>query len=121
MVNGVHTIIYAKDAAKARAFFKDVLGYPSVDAGRGWLIFALPPGEIAAHPSHFGGGRNGKHELYLMCDDIAKTVAELKEKGVEFKGEPKDRGWGILTTLKIPGGGTMGLYQPKHPVAAKLK
>jgi len=119
MVNGVHAIVYAADAAKARAFFKDVLGLRSVDAGRGWLIFALPPAEIAAHPAE--GEQNGRHELYLMCDDVEETVAELKKKGVEFKDSPVDRGWGILCTLKIPGGGEMGLYQPKHPVAAKLK
>src|SRR5688572_9811061 len=99
MVNGVHAIIYAKDAEKARAFFKDVLGYPSVDAGRGWLIFALPPAEIAAHPAE--DDDHGLHQLYLMCDDVVKTVAELKGKGVEFKDEPTDHGWGILTTLKI--------------------
>jgi catechol 2,3-dioxygenase-like lactoylglutathione lyase family enzyme len=119
MVNGVHAIIYSQDAAKARAFFKDTLGLHSVDAGRGWLIFALPPAEVAAHPAE--GENAGKHELYLMCDDVEKTVAELTKKGVEFKDKPVDRGWGILCTLKIPGGGEMGLYQPKHPVAAKLK
>src|ERR1043165_7934162 len=109
MVNGVHAIVYAKDAEKARGFFKDVLGLHSVDAGRGWLIFALPPAEVAAHPTEHGG-EHGTHELYLMCDDIQKTVSELKAKGVEFKDEPKDQGWGILTTLVIPGGGEMGLY-----------
>lgn len=119
MVNGMHAIVYAKGAGKARAFFRDVLKWTSVDAGSGWLIFALPPAEIAVHPT-YGGEADGKHELYLMCDDIVKTVAELKKKGVEFKDEPKDRGWGILTTLLIPGGGEMGLYQPKHPIAAKI-
>jgi catechol 2,3-dioxygenase-like lactoylglutathione lyase family enzyme len=118
MVNGVHAIVYSEDAAKARLFFKDVLGLHSVDAGRGWLIFALPPAEIAAHPAE--GEQKGRHELYLMCDDVAKTVAELKAKGVQFKDAPVDRGWGILCTMLIPGGGEMGLYQPKHPVAAKL-
>lgn len=113
MINGAHAIVYAKDASKARAFFKDVLGLPSADAGRGWLIFGLPPSEVAAHPAE--GDQEGRHELYLMCDDIKKTVAELKAKGVEFTGEPSDQGWGILVTLKIPGGGEMGLYQPRHP------
>ena len=112
MVNGIHAILYADDAEKARVFFRDILGLKSVDAGRGWLIFELPPAEIAAHPSE---GEAGKHELYLMCDDINKTVAELKRKGVEFNGTVADRGWGLLTTLKIPGGGDIGLYQPKHP------
>jgi catechol 2,3-dioxygenase-like lactoylglutathione lyase family enzyme len=119
MVNGVHAIVYAQDAGKARAFFKDVLGLHSVDAGRGWLIFALPPAEIAAHPAEWE--QNGRQELYLMCDDVEKTVAELKAKGVEFADAPVDRGWGILCTLKVPGGGTMGLYQPKHPIAARSK
>ena len=120
MVNGVHAIVYAQDAVKARAFFRDVLGLHSVDAGQGWLIFALPPAEIACHPTD-KGGESGQHQLYLMCDDVEKTVAELKKKGVEFKDSPVDRGWGILCTLKIPGGGEMGLYQPRHAVAAKLK
>jgi predicted enzyme related to lactoylglutathione lyase len=93
---------------------------PSADAGRGWLIFGLPPSEIAAHPTDHGG-QPGTHELYLMCDDIKKTVAELKAKGVEFTGEPKDQGWGILTTLKIPGGGEMGLYEPRHPRPPQVK
>jgi catechol 2,3-dioxygenase-like lactoylglutathione lyase family enzyme len=114
MISGAHAIIYAKDADKARAFFKDVLGLPSADAGRGWLIFGLPPSEVAAHPAEEDAD-NGRHELYLMCDDIQKTVADLKKKGVEFIGDISDQRWGILARLKIPGGGEMGLYEPRHP------
>jgi predicted enzyme related to lactoylglutathione lyase len=115
MINGVHTIIYAQDADKARAFFRDALNFPSVDAGHGWLIFALPPGEVAAHPTE--GGESRRHEMYFMCDDVNKTVAELKRKGVEFTSPVTDQGWGLLTTLKIPGGGEIGLYEPRHPTA----
>jgi catechol 2,3-dioxygenase-like lactoylglutathione lyase family enzyme len=116
MITGAHTIIYAQDADKARAFFKDTLGLSHVDAGRGWLIFALPPAEVAAHPAE---GNNGTHEMYLMCDDIHKTVDDLKKKGVEFVGDINDQRWGTLARLKIPGGGEMGIYQPKHPIAAR--
>ncbi len=118
MINGVHALIYAKDAAKARAFFRDVLGFPSVDAGHGWLIFALPPAEIAAHPAEDG---EEHHEFYFMCDDVEKTVKELKTKGVEFTRPVADQGWGLVTAFKLPGGGEIGLYQPRHPVAAGAK
>jgi catechol 2,3-dioxygenase-like lactoylglutathione lyase family enzyme len=114
MITGLHAILYSKDAAAARDFLKDVLGFPSVDAGRGWLIFAAPPAELAAHPAE--GGNAGRHELYFMCDDVHKAVADLKKKGVEFTGPVSDQPWGLLTTLKIPGGGEIGLYQPKHPL-----
>ena len=119
MITGVHAIIYTEDAPAARSFFRDVLGFSSVDAGRGWLIFALPPAEVAAHPAEPGDGDSGRHELYFMCDDVNKTVAELKRKGVEFTKPVSDRGWGLLTSLKIPGGGEIGLYQPRHPIAAR--
>jgi len=119
VVNGIHAIIYSKDAGKDRAFFRDVLGLPSVDAGEGWLIFALPPAEVAAHPAE--GDDVGRHELYLMCDDVEKTVTGLKARGVRFKGAVRDRGWGLLTTIELPGGGNLGLYQPRHPVAAGMK
>lgn len=115
MINGVHTIVYAQDAEKARAFFRDVLKLDHVDAGRGWLIFALPPGEIAAHPAE--PGRSGRHELYLMCDDIDATVEQLGGRGAEFEGEVSDRGWGLLISMIVPGLGKIGLYQPKHPTA----
>ena len=113
MITGIHAIVYSPDAEKARVFFRDVLGFASVDAGHGWLIFALPPAELAIHPDA-GASR---HELYLMCDDIHASVAELLGKGVEFTHPVTDQGWGLLTRLRIPGGGEMGLYQPKHPTA----
>lgn len=117
MINGVHAIIYTHDADKARAFFRDVLGFPAVDAGHGWLIFALPPAEIAAHPADDGASQH--HQLYFMCDDVEKTVDELKRKGVKFTKPVTDQGWGMLTTLEIPGGGEISLYQPRHPVAIR--
>jgi catechol 2,3-dioxygenase-like lactoylglutathione lyase family enzyme len=113
MINAVHTVIYSKDAEAVRAFFRDVLGLASVDAGHGWLIFALPPGELAVHPTS-SAPEDGRHMLYLMCDDIVATVAELKGKGVEFTAAIKDAGWGLLTAMRIPGGGELHLYQPKH-------
>jgi catechol 2,3-dioxygenase-like lactoylglutathione lyase family enzyme len=117
MINAAHAIIYSDDAEATRAFLRDVLGFGKhVDAGDGWLIFALPPAEVAVHPDEHGG----RHELYLMCDDINATVAELKGKGVEFTTPVSDQGWGLLTSLKVPGGGELGLYQPRHPLAAQL-
>ena len=109
MINGAHVIIYSKDAEADRAFFRDVLGFNSVDAGGGWLIFALPPAEVACHP----GEENDQHELYLMCEDLKAAIAALDAKGIQCAGvqEPP---WGILTTIKLPGGGRLGLYQPKH-------
>jgi catechol 2,3-dioxygenase-like lactoylglutathione lyase family enzyme len=111
VITGLHTIITTTDADAARTFFRDVLGLPNVDAGDGWLIFKMPPTELAAHP----GGTPGVPELYLMCDDIEATVAELTAKGVEFTTPVSDRGWGLLTELKVPGAGTLGLYEPRHP------
>ena len=112
MITGVHAIVFAEDAEATRAFLRDVLELPSVDAGGGWLIFALPPAEIAAHPAQ----ESGRHELYLMCDDIEATVAELKAKGVEFVRDVSDEGFGLMTALRVPGGGELGLYQPRHPL-----
>ena len=115
MISGAHMIIYSTDAEADRAFFRDVLGFPSVDAGQGWLIFALPPAEIAFHPA----AENGKHEIYLTCDDVSVTVQILEEQKVHC--DPvMDLGWGLLTHLSLPGGGRLGLYQPKHPVAARI-
>ena len=112
MITGAHAIVYSSDADADRAFFRDVLGFPSVDAGGGWLIFALPPAELAAHPADEGG----RHELYLMCDEISETVAGLQAKGVEFTRPVSDEGFGLLTSLKLPGGGELGLYEPRHPI-----
>lgn len=117
MITGAHTVIHASDAEAARAFFRDVLGLPYVDAGGGWLVFKSPPGEWAAHP---GAPAGGGIELFLMCDDLDATVAQLKSKGVEFTAGVTDAGWGLLTTLAVPGAGTMGLYQPKHDTAYDL-
>jgi catechol 2,3-dioxygenase-like lactoylglutathione lyase family enzyme len=117
VITGAHTIIYTEDADAARVFFRDVLGLPYVDAHDGWLIFKLPPGELALHPTAPGAG---KHELYLMCDDIKATVDQLADKGVEFTTSVSDEGWGLLTSLRIPGGGELGLYEPRHPVAHSL-
>ncbi len=116
VITGAHNIIYSEDAERTRAFLRDVLGFKSVDAGDGWLIFKLPPGEVASHPDEHGG----RHELYLMCDDVNATVAELKGKGVEFTSDVTDQGWGLLTSFKVPGAGELGLYQPRHPVAYSL-
>ena len=113
MINGAHTIIYTTDAAATRAFFRDVLGLNSVDAGRGWLIFALPPGEVAAHPAEHGAP--GSHELFLMCDDVKRTVDEMTAKGAKFTAPISEQPWGLLTTFELPGAGEMSLYQPKHP------
>lgn len=115
MITGAHTIVYAEDADAARAFLRDTLGLSHVDAGDGWLIFKAPPSELAVHPT--SPSSSGQHELYLMCDDIEATMAELKAKGVEFVGEVKDEGWGRLATLKVPGAGELDLYEPRHPTA----
>src|SRR3954469_4348493 len=110
VIFGAHVIIYTRDAEADRAFLRDVLGFEGVDAGHGWLTFALPPAEIAAHPSDTGG----RHELYLMCDDIHATVRELRGKGVEVVREVSDEGWGLLTGVGLPGGGERGLSEPRH-------
>jgi catechol 2,3-dioxygenase-like lactoylglutathione lyase family enzyme len=117
VIIGAHSIIYADDAAAARAFFRDVLGLANVDAHDGWLIFALPPGELAMHPAGGEAAPSGRHELYLMCDDVHATVAELTARGVEFTAPVTEAGFGMLTSLRVPGAGEIGLYQPKHKTA----
>jgi predicted enzyme related to lactoylglutathione lyase len=119
MVNAVHALLYAKDADKARAFFRDVLGWRHVNAGEGWLIFALPPAELGIHPVMGEDGASGQCELYLMCADVKATVAKLRAKGVKVVGGVANRGWGLVTAIQIPGAGRMGLYEPLHPVAWK--
>ena len=109
MLTGAHAIIYSTDAEADRAFLRDVLGFPNVDAGDGWLIFALPPAEVAIHP----GDENDRHELYLMTDDVEALVASLKGQGIAAS-PLADRGWGVLTQVTLPGGGTLGVYQPRH-------
>jgi catechol 2,3-dioxygenase-like lactoylglutathione lyase family enzyme len=111
MINGVHAILFAPEAAAARAFLRDVLGWSSVDAGDGWLIFALPPTELAVHPTE----EAPRHELFLMCDDLNATVEELRGKGVELTSPIEERGFGLMTSIRIPGAGEIGLYQPRHP------
>ena len=113
---GLHAIVYSKLDSATREFFRDVLGFPSVDAGRGWLIFAAPPAELAVHPSE---GDAEHHELYLMCDDIDATVAELERKGVATRGI-QEQPWGWLTRIVLPSGQELGLYQPKHAIAIGL-
>ena len=114
MITGAHSIIYSRDAAGVRALLEEVLELASVDAGQGWLIFALPPAEVAAHPTDGAG----HHELFLMCDDIHATVAELERKGVEFSRPIAEERWGSVTAIALPGGGELGLYEPKHPSPA---
>jgi len=114
MLTGAHVVIYTKDAEADRAFFRDVLGFRSVDAGHGWLIFALPAAEAAFHPFE----ENNKHEMYFMCDDLGAVMASLGKKGVRF-GEIAEEQWGTRTRMLLPGGGEVGLYQPKHPVTFK--
>jgi catechol 2,3-dioxygenase-like lactoylglutathione lyase family enzyme len=117
MIYGLHAILYTPDADKVRAFLRDVLGLKSVDAGHGWLIFAAPPAELAAHPTE--SGAKPHHELYLMCDDLTATMKELADKGVQC-GTITEARWGSITSIPLPGGGELGLYQPKHPTALKL-
>jgi hypothetical protein len=114
MITGAHSILYSTNADADRAFLRDVLGFPGVDAGEGWLIFGLPPAEVAVHP-----GDNDVHELYLMCDDVESLVATLRGHDVACE-PPQDRGWGILTGVTLPGGGKLGIYQPRHARPAPM-
>lgn len=114
MISGAHMIIYSSNAEADRAFFRDVLGFPHVDVGHGWLIFALPPSEIAVHPE----AANGRHEIYLMCEDVAAEIEKLRGHGIECS-EVMNQGWGMLTQLTLPGGGKLGLYQPRHALAPR--
>ena len=125
MINGVHHLLYSRDPKSDREFFRDVLGFQSVDAGEGWLIFALPPSELGIHP---GDGllveHHTDHELsgsvmYLMCDDLQGTITSLQNKGAKTTAVV-DAGWGITTTIRLPGGGGIGLYQPRHSTALGL-
>ena len=110
MINGAHVVIYSTDPEADRAFFRDVLKLPSVEVGEGWLIFALPPSEVAVHPAD----ENDVHELYLMCDDVEALVDELER--LDFPCAPvEDMGWGLLTQITLPGGGSVGVYEPQHP------
>jgi catechol 2,3-dioxygenase-like lactoylglutathione lyase family enzyme len=115
MIFGAHVILYSKDAEADRAFLREVLGFPSVDAGHGWLIFALPPGEVAVHPAE----ENDRPELYFMCDNLQAEISALGERGVSCSQVEEAR-WGSVTRIRLPGGGEVGLYQPKHPLAMRL-
>jgi predicted enzyme related to lactoylglutathione lyase len=111
VITGVHAIVFTPDAENVRSFFADVLSLPSVDAGDNWPIYALPPAELAVHPAD-GGNR---HQLYLMCDDIGATLAELRGKGVEVASDVSDQGWGLLATIRLADGAEFPIYQPRHP------
>jgi catechol 2,3-dioxygenase-like lactoylglutathione lyase family enzyme len=125
MITALHTLVYADDPDAARAFFRDVLGFPAADTG-GWLIFKTGPSELGVHPSSWeyqghSGSTEQRFDVSLMCDDLEKTKAELAAKGAEFVGDVADEGWGITTQLKVPGAGEMMLYQPKYdPPATSL-
>ena len=116
MITGLHAIVFSPEAEKVRAFLGDVLGLQSVDAGGGWLIFAMPPAELAVHPA----GGDSRHELYLMCDDIHATLADLRDKGVEVARGVSDQGWGLLAAIRMPDGGEFPIYEPRHPSPPRL-
>jgi catechol 2,3-dioxygenase-like lactoylglutathione lyase family enzyme len=107
----MHAIVFSAEAEQTRAFFADMLGLSSVDAGGGWPIFALPPAELAVHPAE----GDGRHQLYLMCDDIHATLAELQGKGAEVAREVSDEGWGLLASVRMPDGSELPIYEPRHP------
>ena len=117
MITAVHTLVYAEDAERARAFFRDVLGWPHVDAGGGWLIFRTGASELGVHPIEHSATH---HQISLMCDDIRATVDELRGKGVEFIQDVRDDGFGLTALFVVPGGGEMMLYEPRHPTAYDL-
>ena len=116
MIGGAHVVIYSKDADADRAFLRDVLGFSSVDAGHGWLIFALPPAEAAVHPDE---EKHAGHDIYFMCRDLQAEISALRNKGVRFS-EVQEAGWGSIIRMHLPGGSHIGLYQPKHPTAISL-
>ena len=118
MIHGAHAILYSRKPEADRAFFRDVLGLPHVDVGGGWLIFGLPPAEVAVHPSR----KNNVHELYLMCDDVSALIATMRKR--KLKCTPaRDQGYGVFTTVTLPGGGKLGVYEPRHarPKSARAK
>ena len=112
-ITGVHALVYTSEPDTVRAVFRDIFGWEHVDAGDGWLIFALPPAELGVHPSEY----IVRQDLSLMCDDIETTMSELQAKGIEFDGEPTDEGFGIGARMRLPGGAEMLLYEPRHPTA----
>ena len=116
MINGAHVIIYSGAAESDRVFLRDQLGLANVDAGDGWLIFKLPPAEIAIHPTD----GDARHELYFMCDNLEETIATLRAVGIEISSPISDEGWGLLAEIRMPSGSALGLYEPRHPVAHSL-
>ncbi len=121
MISGAHVILYSNNATADRAFLRDVLDFGSVDAGHGWRIFALPPAEVAVHPADPPSGEQDRHrhELHFMCDDLKSELEALKRKGVQCSNVQEER-WGSLSRIRLPSGGEIGIYQPKHPTALKL-
>jgi catechol 2,3-dioxygenase-like lactoylglutathione lyase family enzyme len=113
MINGAHVVIYSRDAEADRDFIRDVLGFAHVDAGHGWLIFQLPPAEVAVHPAGDAPG----HELYLLCDDIHATLAGLAARGAGATAELSQQRWGTVAAITLPSGSALSLYQPRHPLA----
>lgn len=126
VITAVHTLIYAHDPEAARAFFRDVLGFPGTDTGGGWLIFKTGPSELGVHPSSWEyegttGATDQQFDISLMCNDLDATMSELTAKGAEFNGDVSDQGWGLTVRLKVPGAGDLTLYQPKYdPPATSL-
>jgi predicted enzyme related to lactoylglutathione lyase len=117
-ITGAHVLLYSTEAENLRAVFRDVFKWKHVDAGEGWLIFALPPAELGVHPAEGPTFHSGvRHQLALMCDDIEATIAELKAKGIHVEGEPEDEGYGITVMLRLPGGVDVMLYEPRHAMA----
>jgi hypothetical protein len=109
VITGAHSIIYSRNAEADRAFLRDIVGLPHVDVGEGWLIFSLPPAEVAVHPS----GENDVHEFYFTCEDVEKFIAEMRRQSIEC-APVRDEGWGLVTQVTLPGGGNIGVYQPRH-------
>ncbi|MFF8599742.1 VOC family protein [Streptomyces sp. NPDC015232] len=116
MFSGAHVILYTRDAEADRAFLKDVVGFPHVDAGRGWLVFRLPPAEIAVHPTE----GEPKHEVYLMCEDLTRTLGDLEDRGAEISRAITEQPWGLLAAVRLPSGTELPLYEPRHPTALDL-
>lgn len=119
LISGAHVVLYSNDATADRVFLRDVLGFESVDAGHGWLIFALPPAEVAVHPADPPSGKQNLHELYFLCDDLKSELEGLGQKGVQCSDVQEER-WGSLSRIRLPSGSEIGLYQPRHPTALKL-
>jgi hypothetical protein len=118
---GAHMLLYSPEADAVRAVFRDVFGFTPVDAGGGWLIFALPPAELGIHPAEGTGADAVQHKLSLMCDDINATVTELRAKGIAVQGEPQDHGYGIVAMVTLPGGLEVQVYEPRHPLAIDVQ